>query len=161
MSNNVSLYHTNSGCILNLVDCSGRTFTADTCHAFGALSPYEYRANTLQYLLLYLDTSVASVNYISNNQTYSNIQGGSRNSINAYGAGHNAVGGGWSNAIGGDNVNSGMTSGNTAYAVIAGGYDNRILGFDTQGEFIGAGKDNTIRTGNQSSILGGEGNFIK
>ena len=41
----MSAYTTNTGCTLNLVDCSGRTFTADTCHAFGALSPYEYRAN--------------------------------------------------------------------------------------------------------------------
>ena len=41
----VSAYTTNSGCTLVLVNCSGDTFTADTCNTFGSISPYEYRAN--------------------------------------------------------------------------------------------------------------------
>ena len=40
----VSAFTTNSGCTLHLVNCTGGTFTADTCNSFGAISPYEYRA---------------------------------------------------------------------------------------------------------------------
>ena len=105
------------------------------------------------------DASLPPVNFISNNQLHSNIQGGSWNSINSFGDAHNAIGGGFSNAIGGDNTDK-QISGNTAYAVICGGFDNRILGFDSQGEFIGGGYSNDIRTGSQSSILGGANNFI-
>ena len=154
----MSAYTTNTGCTLNLVDCSGRTFTASTCGTFGALSPYEYRAiNSISTVIPAGGTF--NDNFISNNQVFSNIQGGAYNSINSFGDAHNAILGGYSNAIGGDNFNH-PQSGNTAYAVICGGFDNRILGMDSQGEFIGGGYSNDIRTGSQSSILGGANNFI-
>ena len=154
----VSAYTTNTGCTLNLVDCSGRTFSVDTCNTFGALSPYEYRANQSISTVL-PNTTVPAVNFIANNQTYSNIQGGTYNSVNTYGNGHNAIGGGWSNAIGGDNTVTAKT-GNISYSTIAGGYDNRILGNDTWGDFIGAGNTNHIMNGLQSSIVGGHSNRI-
>tara|TARA_R110002051_G_scaffold324911_1_gene424551 strand:- start:181 stop:2790 length:2610 start_codon:yes stop_codon:yes gene_type:complete len=154
----MSAYTTNTGCTLNLVDCSGNTFSVDTCNTFGALSPYEYRANQSISTVL-PDTTVPAVNFIANNQTYSNIQGGTYNSINTYGNGHNAIGGGWSNAIGGDNVLTAIT-GNVAYSTIAGGYDNKILGYDTWADFIGGGNTNYIMNGLQSSIVGGHSNSI-
>ena len=42
----VSAYTSNSGCTLHLVNCSGDTFTADTCNQFGSYSPYMIGAGT-------------------------------------------------------------------------------------------------------------------
>ena len=68
----VSAYTTNAGCDLNLVDCTGGTYTVDICSTFSQ-GPYQFGAGI---------NSIEPV--LGNNQAntvWSNIQGGRNNII--------------------------------------------------------------------------------
>ena len=156
----MSAFTTNTGCTLNLVDCSGNTFSVDTCGTFGALSPYEYRANMSISTVLPAGGTVLD-NFISNSQTYSNTQGGHSNKINTFGSqqgGQNAIGGGAFNIIGSNNVK--IQLGNVAWSNIDGGFNNHITGNDHYFMNIGGGRLNEIRDGGMSHIGGGNENII-
>ena len=159
----MSAYTTNTGCTLNLVDCSGNTFSVDTCGTFGALSPYEYRANMSISTVLPAGGTVLD-NFIANSQTYSNTQGGHSNKINtngAQGGGQNAIGGGAFNIIGGGTVlPKPISLGNVAWSNIGGGFNNHITGNDNYWMNIGGGRLNEIHDGGMSHIGGGNENII-
>ena len=153
----VSAFTTNSGCTLVLVNCSGGTFTADTCNTFGAISPYEYRASQSISTVL-PNGGTPTDNFIHGTQQYSNIQGGHSNKINTNGSAQNAIGGGLLNIIGGTTPK--FPQGNIAWSNIGGGYHNRLTGNDQYYMNIGGGRRNKILDGGYGHIGGGNENII-
>ena len=153
----VSAYTTNSGCILNLVNCSGGTITADTCNSFGMLSPYEYRGGVDSISTVLPNSAALNTNFIANNLSYSNIQGGAGNSLNSSGQ-HNAILGGNENWIGSDGQAS--PQGNIYWSTIGGGSGNNIRGYDTMGGVIGGGSTNVLTATTNSVISGGYRNRV-
>jgi len=105
----VSAYTTNLGCDLNLVDCTGGTYTVDICSTFNQ-GPYRFGAgvNAIEPVL---NNNLA-------NGLMSNITGGLNNRTDAVGN-YNSIVGGIDNVISGRSV-----------SLISMGHHNRITGAD-------------------------------
>ena len=172
----VSAFTTNSGCTLNLIDCSGNTFTATTCDRFGATSPYEIGSglDSIQPILPtgafknHADASWSNIgggrtNYIHNTSNQSTIGGGDTNSINSLST-VSFIGNGWGNTINSSSVSSivggynNLIGPKSNYTSIVGGSDNEAS--NTAYSIIGAGKTNLITGGTKSMIGSGEDNKI-
>ena len=176
----VSAYTSNSGCTLNLIDCSGNTITADTCSTFGAISPYRFgvfgASGSIEPILMPL----------SANDIWTSVGGGALNQIWGIGTSVAArIGGGQMNLITDSMVsyigagtanrislapNSVIVGGslnhldNSAFSFIGGGISNiigQVGGSANQSNFIGGGISNRIPDENTvSSIVGGQLNII-
>jgi hypothetical protein len=174
----VSAYTTNSGCVLNLVNCTGGTITASTCNSFGGVSPYEIGQapgmDSIQPILpvgvmknladaIWCNIGGGRRNYIDTTSHVSNIGGGDTNTIKNWSQ-ESFIGGGWENSIdnslmssvvGGDRNSIGPKSN---YSSIVGGKSNEVS--NSAYSIIGAGELNKI-TGTTKSIIGaGEQNKI-
>ena len=152
----VSAYTSNSGCTLNLIDCSGNTFTAETCTTFGSYSPYQIgasgAANSIEPVLL----------PFSANAQGSSIGGGVLNTIGAAST-SSRIGGGNDNIITGKAYSSYIGAGHAnqisgaSQAVIVGGVTNHLE--RSSASFIGGGVLNTIGAAgtphNGTNFIGG------
>ena len=185
----ISAYTSNSGCTLNLIDCSGNTFTASTCNTF----PGPYRIGSG---INSIEPTIAGLGASSAAAYHSNIQGGYNNDIDVSsvasaivgGAQHTItgsydafVGAGMQNNISGSHrssivggyynditncpdsyIGGGMHNkvfNSSAYSSIVGGYNNMMSG-SSMTTIVG-GTSNVINDSNYSNIGGGSNNLIK
>ena len=182
----ISAYTTNNGCTLNLINCSGDTFTADTCTSMNG--PYSYRGGNMSISTTLPSPNTLTENLINSLTSHSNIDGGLNNKIYTKGT-RNSILGGYRNVIG-TLINSGWTqthhaiiggqlnriNGNdTHYSIIGGGYNNEMYGGLYNGMFsgranrltgstysiVGGGFKNNIKTSNYSVIVGGNDNLLE
>ena len=126
----VSAYTTNLGCDLNLVDCTGGTYTVDICSTFSQ-GPYQYGAgfNAIEPVL----------GGNQANTTYSNIQGGTNNKIANFGITnvYSSIVGGVGNRITGSTlslIGSGQknkvfvgTDASKGYGAVLNGFENKVV----------------------------------
>ena len=137
----VSAFTTNSGCTLHLVNCTGGTFTADTCNSFGGVSPYTIGAG--------IDSIEPVMMIGSANANYSNVQGGFNHNIQSS-CQFSSIVGGYTNSI----------LDMSGYSFIGNGKDNTITSATGYSSILG-GKDNTLQSKvNYSAILGGNTNYV-
>ena len=121
----VSAFTSNSGCTLHLINCSGDTFTANTCNQFGSYSPYMIGAGTdaIQPILP-LGSNLADGNW-------TNIGGGMGNRLFSPSIVSN-IAGGMGNLIGGVTVGAFIGGGtfnlvdDSGFASVVGGAANYI-----------------------------------
>ena len=138
----VSAFTTNNGCDLNLLDCTGGTYTVDICSTF-TQGPYEFGAgvNAIQPVL----------GSNSSNTTFSNIQGGVNNKIANFGIQnvYSSILGGISNKITGSTL-----------SVISSGQKNKVhIGTDASKGYGGVYNGFENRVVNQYSVIMGGANM--
>ena len=138
----VSAFTTNNGCDLNLIDCTGGTYTVDICSTF-TQGPYEYGAgpNSIQPVL--------GSNF--SNTTFSNIQGGINNKISNFGIQnvYSSILGGISNKITGSTL-----------SVISSGQKNKVhIGIDSSKGYGGVYNGFQNKVVNQYSVIMGGANM--
>jgi len=126
----VSAYTTNQGCDLNLIDCTGGTYTVDICSTF-TQGPYQFGAgaNAIEPVL----------GGNQANTTYSNIQGGINNKIANFGIQnvYSSIVGGIGNRITGSTlslIGSGQKNkvfiggdSTKGYGTVLNGFENKVV----------------------------------
>ena len=158
-----------SGCTLYIVTNSGNTFTADTCHTFGGVSPYMYKGGSGSISTVVPGQGTTNENLTSFGASYSTIGGGQKNSIITIGGGNNMIGAGFHNEIGPKrDITDPYQTGNlnTFYNFIGAGSYNKIRGSEfwpidmALSNAIVGGNSNIITGSSSSSIVGGVINEI-